>query len=201
MKEKDTEFDSYVLEDDAEEIRHYTMWSLIPRTMVMPASGWQRTFENGPLPEIAVIRFLLPMCILSGLSEFFVYFYQVQLSFSSVLVSAVIIFCSFFIGYFLALLLAQIAMPKEARQFAGTDTAKLMIMTGIGTLALFHILFMALPMFDFILEFLPLWTVYILYEGMRKNKVSETKQTYATAALCVAVICSPMLIEWLLAAI
>lgn len=190
--------DSYVIEDDGKPVRTFTMWSLVPRIMVMPGSGWQRLWYHGPLPEVAGIRFLLPLCILSGLSEFFVYLYQVQVVFSDVLVSAVIQFCSFFLGYFLSLLLLKFAMPKDSEGFSDTPYARLMLMTGIGTLAFFHVLFMALPMFDFILEFLPLWTVYILYEGMRQKKVSESKQMYATGVVCFIVICAPFLIEWLL---
>lgn len=177
----------------------YTMWGLVPRIMINPASGWRMTMEYGPLPEVALLRFLLPLSVLSGLSEFFVYLYEVQLAFSDVLVSAVINFCSFFLGYFVALLFTMWAFPKEARPFVKTPYCKLMIMTGMGTLALFHIVFMALPMFDFLLEFLPLWTVFLIYEGMRLKSVSESRQTYATGAICVIVICTPFLIEWALA--
>lgn len=191
--------DSYILEDDEELKKTYTMWNLVPRIMVMPTSGWKRLMDHGPLPEVAGIRFLLPLCILSALAQFFVYAYNVQLVFADVLVGAVITFCQFFLGYFLALVLLKLALPKDTDDFADTQFARLMIMTGIGTLAFFHILFMALPMLDFILEFLPLWTVYILYEGMRIKTVSPSKQSYAIGAVCVIVICAPFAIEWLLA--
>lgn len=190
--------DSYVIEDDGKPVRLETMWSLVPRIMAMPGSGWKRLRDHGPLPEVALVRFLLPLCVLSGVAEFFVYLYQVQLSFADILVSAVIQFCSFFLGYFLSLLMLKVLMPKDAEGFVETQYAKLMIMTGIGTLALFHVVFMALPMFDFVLEFLPLWTVYILYEAMRQKKVSESKQLYATGAVCFTVISAPFIIEWLL---
>ena len=196
MKKED--IDSYVIEDDEKPVNIYTMWSIVPRIMVMPGPGWKRLWNHGPLPEVAGVRFLLPLSILSGASEFFVYLYQVQLVLADVLVSAVIQFCSFFLGYFLSLLLMKLAMPKDSKEFVDSHYAKLMVMTGIGTLALFHIIFMALPMFDFIIEFFPLWTVYILYEGMRQKHVSQSMQLYATGALCVIVICAPFLVEWIL---
>lgn len=197
-QEKEKENDSYVLEDDGTPVKIHTMWSIVPRIMIMPGAGWKLLWNNGPLPEVAGLRFLIPISLISGASEFFVYLYQVQVDFADVLVSSVIQFCSFFLGYFLSLLFLKLALPKDSKSFADTHYCKLMVMTAIGTLAFFHFLFMALPMFDFVLEFLPLWTVFLLYEGLRQKHISDSMQLYATAAVCVIVICAPFLIEWIL---
>lgn len=177
----------------------YTMWSIFPKIMMMPSSGWERTLENGPQPEIAVLRFLLPMCLLAAGSEFFTLLYHSQLSFTDLLVNSVITFCSFFLGYYIAILFAQLFMPKDARTFPQTDYGRLLTMTGIVSLAFFHILFMALPMFDFVFEFLPLWTVFIIYKGMRIMVVSKERQTLALGVMCIVIICSPLVIDWFFA--
>ena len=166
--------------------------------MTMPTLGWENALQRGPRPEIAVLRFLLPLSLLSAGSEFFSMLYQVQLNFTTVLVSSVITFCSFFLGYYLALVFAKIFLPKDARDFPSTSYGKLMTMIGIGTLAFFHILMMALPMFDFIIEFFPLWTIFIIFRGMKMVVVSAEKQMISLAVMCMVIICSPVLVEWFL---
>lgn len=174
------------------------MWTLFPRILTMPGEGWEKTMQHGPRPEIAVIRFLLPLSLLAAGAEFFAYLYQVGLSFTDLLVRAVITFCAFFIGYYIALVFAKIFLPKDAKDFPSSNYGKLLTLTGIASLACFRVLFMALPMLDFILEFLPLWTLFIIYRGMKMVVVSAEKQTMALGVMCIDIICSPLLVEWIL---
>ena len=174
------------------------MWSIMPRVLTMPSAGWELAMTAGPRPEIAVIRFLLPVCLLAAGSEFFAYFYNVGLNFTAVLVQSVLIFTSFFLGYFIALVFSRLFLPKDAKDFPGSQFGKLLIMGGIGSLAFFEVLINLLPMIDFILEFLPLWTVFIIYKGMQMTVVSPEKQTWAIGAVCIVVICSPIVVEWFL---
>lgn len=176
----------------------YTMWRISPRILTMPTVGWEMVASRGPKPEIAVLRFLLPLSLAAAGSEFFAILYKSELSFTSLLVQAVIIFSSFFIGYYLSLVLAKIFLPRDAKDFPSTPYGKLLIMTGVASLAFFMVLEKALPMVDFILEFLPLWTVYILYKGMTMVVVSGDKQTFSIGVICVVVISSPVIVEWFL---
>lgn len=192
------DFENYIIEDEDEKrAPRLTMWSIVPRIMIMPASGWALARKNGPSPEIATIRFLLPMSLAAGISNFFTYFYPGRNSFTTVLVGAVITFCSFFLAYYIALLLQKLFLPKEGRDLPATSYGKLLTMTGIGTLALFHILTQALPMLDVILEFLPLWTIFLLYTGLKNTGVNNEKFVYALGVVCIVVVCSPYLVEWI----
>lgn len=166
--------------------------------MTMPSSGWEMVMDRGPKPEIAVLRFLLPVSVLSGVSDFFNLIYMVDCTFTELLVSAVITFCSFFIGYYLSLVFCKLLLPKDAGHFPVSPYGKLIILFSTATLAFFHILMQAIPMFDFIFEFLPIWTVYLIYKGMKMVVVSAEKQTYAIGLTCIVTICSPFLIEWFL---
>lgn len=174
-----------------------TMWSLVVRIMVMPPSGWERTMQYGPQPDVAVWRFLTPICLLSGASAFLSRFYYPDLPSSILMVNAVITFCSMFLGYFLSLVIARLCLPADGRGFMDTPYAKLLCMTGIATLALYKILESAFPMLDVLIAFLPVWTIYLLYEGLKITVVSPRKQTFAVCAVCAAVICSPVLLEWI----
>lgn len=205
------DYENYSIEDEEEdEIEkpaepRYTMWTIVPRIMVTPTSGWAMAKNNGPSPELAIIRFFLPLCIITGVSVYFNLLYPRQSgvlndknALTTLLVNAVIQFCSFFIGYYLALVMAKVFLPKDTRQLPHTPYGKLLIMTGVATLAFFHILFEALPMFDSILVFLPLWTIFILFKGMEYGKIKSDKSILAIGVICVVTIASPTMIEWIL---
>ena len=178
--------------------RRLTMWEIAPKIMIMPSVGWSLVMSRGPRPEIAVIRFLLPLCLLAAGSEFFSLLYHPDLGFTNVLVQSVITFTSYFLGYYIALVLSKLFLPKDAREFPATTFGKLLIMMGVGSLAFFLILIKVLPMIDFILEFLPVWSVYIIYKGMSMLVVSREKQLLSIGIVSIIVICSPLIVEWIL---
>lgn len=200
-------YENYKLEDDDDEAvtaRRKTLWSLMPQVMIMPTAGWEKVKNEGPSPEIASIRFLMPMSLLSGASAFFSYIYpdsslQDEGRFTVLLVNAVIAFCSFFLGYYVALVMMKVFLPKDSRWLPSSDFGKLMTMTGIGTLAFFHIIFEAFPMLDFILVFLPLWTIFLIFRGILVADLHSDKQILAISMACLVIIASPTLIEWVLA--
>lgn len=190
------DFESYVIDDSTPEQPRLTMWQIVPRILVMPAAGWEKAKHNGPSPEIATIRFLLPVCLLAGASVFLSMLYPGHNNFTTTLVEAVVALCSFFIGFYVALVLSKLFLPKEARALPSSNYGKLMTMTGVSTLALFFILGQAFPMFDFIIEFFPLWTIFLLYKGMRIADVHTDKSAYAMGVFCIATICGPVFADW-----
>ena len=194
---KEENFESYSLEEEENE-ECLTMWSILPRIMAMPQSGWELCKLSGPVPEIAVLRFLLPLCLLAGGAEFMAMLYQVQLTFEGVLVNAVISFFSFFLGYYIAVVLAKVFLPKDAKEFITSKYGRLMAIAGVSTLAFFHILFQSLPMFDFIIEFFPLWTIFLIFKGMQIADVPKEKAAFSLGVMCLAIISSPYLVEWAL---
>lgn len=195
---KEENYESYIIEDDEkDDAPRLTMWSIIPRVMVTPESGWDLARRKGPSPDIATLRFLLPFCLVTGASNFLCYLYPGQHTFAGILVGAVITFCSFFLSYYVSVLCEKLFLPKEARDFPFTQYGKLLTMTGVASLAFFHILTQALPMLDVILEFLPLWTIFIVYSGMKNAGYVYDKQIYIVGVICIVIVCSPVLVEWL----
>lgn len=189
-------FESYRIEDEEHEMKGKTLWKLILRVMTMPTSGWDRIKQHGPTPEIASLRFLLPVSLLSGGSEFFSLLYEPgEKELASVLVAGVISFFSFFLGYYLAIIFAKIFLPKIARYFPSTRYGRLLTMTGVATLAIFHLLYKALPMFDFVIEFLPIWTIFLVFKGMQISGVPPEKSAFSMGVMCLVIIACPVLIE------
>ena len=195
-----SDFENYRIEDEEEkDIKRITLWSVILRVMTMPTSGWERVKKRGPSPDIASLRFLLPVSLLSGASEFFSLLYQPgQVEFAGIMVAGVISFFSYFLGYYLSLLLAKLFLPKVARYFPSTDYGKLVAMTGVSSLAIFHLVYKALPIFDFILEFLPIWTIFMVFKGMQIAGIEPEKAAFSMGVMCLVVIASPVLLESIL---
>lgn len=190
------DFESYKIEDEEPEEKRYTMWRLAPRVFVAPSTGWEKVKMHGPSPDLAVIRFLLPFSLMAGGSVFFRLLYPGQHTFTDLLVNAVIAFFSFFLGYYIALVLQKIFLPKEDKDFPSSKYGKLLTITGVSTLAIYYVLGQALPMFDFIIEFFPLWTIFLTYKGLRAVELKTDKWTYALGVICIVIISSPVLAEW-----
>lgn len=202
-------FENYSIEDDEKEQSSdnasrkggdagYTMWSIVPRMMIMPTSGWEMAKRGGPAPEIATLRFMLPISLLSGGAEFLSLLYPTQFTATSLLAVAIITFFSYFLGYYLALVFAKIFLPGEVKGFPSSNYGRLVTMGGVSTLAIFHILYKAFPMFDFIIEFFPIWTVFLIFKGMQTADVVPEKRGFSIGVMCMVVICCPVIIEWVL---
>lgn len=193
-----SDFENYNLDDEEDKVKCQTLWSLLPYILTMPTSGWDRVKKYGPTPDIATLRFLLPLSILSGASEFFTLVYQPgQHGFSAILVSGFISFLSYFLGYYLSLVFAKIFLPKEAKFFPSSSYGKLLTMIGVATLAIFHMLYKILPFLDFAIEFFPIWTIFLIFKGMRYSDIAPEKNAFSMGVLCVVIIACPVLVEWI----
>ena len=201
MKEKEEDnFTEYSIDDEQQEeiLTLGKIWKIMFVTMGLPADGWNMLRDKNVSPNQVIPGFFIPLCILAALSNFFTLIYDSQLAYSDLFVNIVITFFSFFLGYYLAILMGRLLLPKADRDFPMTRFGRLMIIVGISTLLLFKILMFALPMFDFIIEFFPIWTVYLLYKGLAKSDLNENKISYSLGVICVVIIASPVLVEWLL---
>lgn len=197
MQNQMSDFENYNLEDEENGGKRQTLWSLFPYVLTMPTSGWERVKKCGPPPDVALLRFLLPISILSGASELFTLIYQAgQHEFPDILVTGFIFFASYFLGYYLALVFAKIFLPKAAKFFPSSAYGKLLTMTGVATLALFHMLYKILPFFDFIIEFFPIWTIFLIFKGMRYSDITPEKNALSMGVMCVVTIACPEMVEW-----
>lgn len=199
MKQDETDnFEEYSLEDEEESgsMTLFRLWKAVFTAIAMPASGWKLIKERMVTPEAVAMKFLLPVSILAAGSVFFGLIYDVSVHFTDLLVDMVVTFFTFFLGYYISILIARIFMPAADRGFPMTDYGRKMASVSVGTLALINILYNAVPLFDFIIEFFPLWLVYMLYKAMNLADIDRNKSTYSLGVMCVSVICSPILIEW-----
>lgn len=176
--------------------RSANIWKIFFTTLVAPDNGWRDLEEKGLKPDNFIVRFFIPLCLLGGCADFISLLYDSSLSFSETLVSSVINFIVNFLSYFLAIVVAGVFLPHHDKKFPYTPYGRFLVMFGVGSLVVYHILFRFLPMFDFLIEFFPLWTVYLIYKGCKKVDFDPSKSTYALGVMCVTIICCPILLEW-----
>lgn len=195
----------YILpEDDPEEKRknegNYDSFSeiflLLFHIMTNPVSGWKELRRSKLQAGTLVVKMLLPLCIIAGLSDFLMMLYDSNQIFADTAINCVFTIFTYFLSYYIAIVLCLVFLPKASKKFPTSRYGEMLACISVSTLALFHIAEEVLPIFDMILVFLPLWTIYLIFKGMGFVKMSESKSTYTLGVVCVALICSPLLVSW-----
>lgn len=163
-----------------------------------PVEGW-KNFKRGKFKEEKVASTCFyPLAALASVSEFAAYFYNSELSLNELLVPAIVIFISFFFGYFTVILTAGLLMPKAGGKAISKNFGKTFVMINMSTLALFYILYELMPMLGPVLAFLPLWTIYIIFKGIKFLRIPKEKETSAAGMMSFLTIGAPMFWYWIL---
>ncbi|MCH5238116.1 MAG: hypothetical protein J1E95_10020 [Muribaculaceae bacterium] len=174
---------------------------LMLKVMFAPVQGWKTLRREAATPEFFQTGCFYPLLALLALSQFADFFYSSRITLSSVITAGVIAFVSYFFGYFSVLSFLRIVFPKEIGEYFENNYGKVYIMLSMSTLVLFSIFTNLLPMLWPVLIFLPLWTIYIMYRGIRFFKLPESYTLKFTIFSCVSVIGFPLLIDWALNAL
>lgn len=165
--------------------------------MTNPTDGWKKLRRSPFSPEEMASRCLYPLCAMAALSKFADLIYPGDATISGSLIGALIIFMSFFFGYFIIGPIAKILLPKDTKAFTETPFAKKFFMAMLSSLAIFLTVYECVPMLQPILVFLPLWTIYLISKGSRFVKATQSKPTAVAGILSIVTIGSPLLIYWL----
>ena len=97
-----------------------------------------------------------------------------------------------------ALLAGGLILPRRSRELMHKDIGRQLVMLSMSTLAIFWTLIQIAPMLEPVLVFLPIWTIYLIYKGVRVLRVPEDTATSTTGILCMLVIGCPLLWNWIL---
>lgn len=207
-------FDNYRIEDDldsGENASHspgddedkggaghhfMSVFKSLIRIMVQPVEGWKHFRRERFSIEDIGSRCFFPLCGVAALSQFFSVVYNSQLSLRLIVTKALVAFVAYFLGYYVSLLFSRILLPGSMKDFVNTPFGKGFAMMMMATLALFHIIRMAVPVLEPVLIFLPLWTIYMICRGCRFIKMPADRQSYVTATLCVCILGAPWLVYW-----
>lgn len=167
------------------------------KILFSPVEGWKSLKRTVVSPDSFASGCFYPLVALASVSVFFSKFYGADDSLQSMLTNALVVFISFFMGYFCILLLCGIVLPKECRKRIDTHFGKKYVMAALSSLALFFAIFSALPMLEPVLVFLPLWTLFCVCRGVRFLRVPKDREMVVSTVLCALILGAPIALAWL----
>lgn len=174
-------------------------FSLLLKTMFTPVEGW-KALKRARIPtDQFASRCFYPLIALAAVSEISKVFYEANVSIADWAVDGLGTFITFFFGYFTVILAAGIILPSRARDLVKKDIGRQFVMLTMSTLAVFWILIQVMPMFEPVLVFLPLWTIYLIYKGVRVLRVPSEVENSTTGLMCMLIIGVPIFWNWLMA--
>lgn len=172
--------------------------ALLLKILATPVEGWKALKRGRFKPEAVASACFYPLVAMASLSEFTALFYDVNLTPTSLLVPAIVTFITFFFGYFTVLLCGNILLPSKESQMLQKPFGKEFVMLSISTLALFYIIYRVFPLLGPVLVFLPLWTIYIVFKGVKLFRVDKELEIRVGGTLSFLIIGAPLLWNWLL---
>ena len=168
------------------------------KTMMTPVEGWKALKRARFSTDEFASKCFYPLVALATVSEAAKFFYEANYTLVEWMMDGMTTFITFFFGYFTILLAGGFMLPRLSRDLMKKDIGKQFVMLGMSTLAIFWTLIQAVPMLDPVLVFLPLWTIYLIYKGIRVIRVPEEVENSTTGIMCALVIGVLVLWNWLL---
>ena len=185
-------------EPEAEVKKKPSPFAVMLQTMLGPMEGWKTLKRARFTTEEFASRCFYPMIAFAALSEGSILFYEANMTTADWAKSGLSTFITFFFGYFTVLLLGSVVLPKQSRDVLKKDVGKQFVMLSMSTLALFWAVIQLLPMLEPVLVFLPLWTIYIVFKGVRRLRVPKDVENSTTGLVCMLIIGVPVLWNWVM---
>lgn len=201
--EEDEEYANDEADDDASDepesdvAKTPSPLAILLRTMFTPVEGWKALKRARLKTETFASRCFYPLIGVCAVSEIARMFYEANVTFGDWAKDGLCTFMTFFFGYFSVILAGGALLPSKSREVLKKDIGKQFVMLAMSTLALFWTLIQIMPMFEPVLVFLPLWTIYLVYKGVRILRVPKDVENSTTGLLCMLIIGMPVLWNWL----
>lgn len=172
-------------------------FGILMKTMFTPVEGW-KALKRAKIPsDKFAAKCFYPLIAIASLSEFAAMFYEANIPIVDMIVRVLMVFISFFFGYFSALSVAVVSLHSSVKETMKSSLGKNFIMLSMSTLAIFLTLFNLLPMVGPALVFLPIWTVYMIFRGVRILRGPRDKEAMTVVILSTLVIGMPLLWNWI----
>lgn len=185
-------------EVDEKTVKKSSPLAILVKTMLTPVEGWKALKRAGFRSEEFASRCFYPLVAFAAVSDVMKVFYEANRTVAEWAVDGLITFITFFFGYFTVLLSGNVLLPKKSREFLKKEVGKQFVMLNLSTLAIFWSLIQLVPMLDPVLVFLPIWTIYLIYKGVRMIRVPSDVENSTTGILCTLIIGVLVLWHWLL---
>lgn len=168
------------------------------KTMLTPVEGWKALKRARFSTDDFAARCFYPLVGFAALAEAAAMIYEANVGLADWAVDGVVAFVTFFFGYFTAILAGGILLPRKSRDLLSKNIGRQMVMLSMATLTIFWALIQLVPMFEPVLVFLPIWTIYLIYKGVRVLRVPDDVASSTTGIICMLVIGAPLMWYWIL---
>lgn len=169
---------------------------LLIKILATPVEGWKEFKRRKYTVEETASGCFYPLTAFASITCFADMLYK-TVTLSVCLMNALNVFISFFFGYFTVIILGGVFLPKLVSDLVKKEIGKEFVMMNMSSLALFYSAVMLFQMIDAILVFLPLWTIYIIYKGVKILRVPENVATRTKIIFTFLIIGAPVLWNWL----
>lgn len=204
IKEDDQDKPLYIIEDDTDETREERERSVKPapinvlfKIMFTPVEGWKALKRGKYKTDDISGKCFYPLIALAAVCDVAAMFYEANFTFSDWAISGLTTFITFFFGYFTVLLAGSYILPLKTRGLLKLDIGKQFVMMAMSTLSIFYALTQLIPMLEPVLVFLPVWTIYLIFKGVKVLRIPQSVENSTTGYLCLLIIGAPLLWFWL----
>lgn len=187
--------------DDGEDTasrRSLSPFSALLRVMFGPVTGWKALKRARLKPERVGAMCFIPMVTFAALSTLAAMAYGTEIGGLQLTIDVVVTFVSYFFGYFLLPLIAGPMMDQKGRKSLESPFGRNAMMLCFTTLAIFKIIGNLLPIFEPVIVFLPLWTIYMIHRLVPVMQIGKDHWARATVVLSVLVVGLPAAWDYLL---
>lgn len=177
--------------------RHRNPILLLLNMMVSPRVGWRAIKRARLTPEQACAKLFYPAIGLASISNFAHLLYATGDSLVEELTNAIITFSSFFFAYYLLFIFAKLLLKKASAEIITDSFGKVFVAFSSATLCLFYILYCCLPMLEPLIVLFPLWTVFVIFRGIRILRIPKNEESGAAVRLSVLIVGLPIGVGYL----
>ena len=176
----------------------FRAFGLLLKIMFSPVEGWKSLRRSKIGVEEIQSGCFYPLLALLAMSKFADFFYSVNVSLTQVVTEAIVAFVAFFFGYFCIPVVLSWVLPKDVTEKFDCNFGKIYTVVALSTLVIFSIFRDLLPMLWPILIFLPIWTLYIMFKGVRFFFFENGRDMRFFLMAGAAVIGMPLIIDYVL---
>lgn len=166
---------------------------LMLKTIATPVEGWKALKRAHVPPENMASQCFYPLLAFAAASCFANFVYDPDATLTGTLTEAVVEFVKFFLGYF-AVISACKLLPEEINLRVGMPFGRNFVMLAMSSLVIWSVLLEWLPMASPVLSFLPLYTVYMIFKGVKFLRIPENRLTLAAAVISLVTLVAPYII-------
>lgn len=163
--------------------------------IISPKNGWEDIAYDDSDVQRLITGGFIPWLVIASLVSLLGLYYTQSFSVLSVLHSLISTFLVFFIGYYISVALFSFYMPSLTHGDSIESHNNTFLLYNVALLATIGIIRDALPIDLAMLNFFPLYVLYIMWRGARYLKVSRLEQGRFILLSLIGVIVPPYLLQ------